>query len=87
MKALFVVQPVLFSVLSSVSLFAPAWLPTAALPPTVASCSYTAGWGFWLPANLVNFVFVPPTGRVLFANAAGAVEAGGLELGWVCWRG
>lgn len=35
--------------------------------------TYTAGWGFWLPANLVNFVFVPPTGRVLFANAAGLI--------------
>lgn len=56
--------------------------PAACRPgPSPHPCSYTAGWGFWLPANLVNFVFVPPTGRVLFANAAGAPTGSSVQPG------
>lgn len=33
--------------------------------------TYTMGWGFWPVANIVNFMWVPATQRVLFANMAG----------------
>lgn len=32
---------------------------------------YRAGWVFWPLANMVNFLLVPPTGRVLYVNCAG----------------
>lgn len=42
--------------------------------------TYKTGWGFWVPANMFNFLVVPPTHRVLYANAAvrcaGAGRAG-----------
>lgn len=57
-------------------------LPSAPLLPLTLSKAAQAnqaashpcmqvGWAFWPAANLVNFVLVPPTHRVLFANAAG----------------
>ena len=30
-----------------------------------------AGTAFWVPVNIVNFALVPPSQRVLYANAAG----------------
>jgi len=34
--------------------------------------SYTMGWAFWLPVNMLNFAVVPPGfGRVLYINAMG----------------
>jgi len=32
---------------------------------------FQAGWVFWPVANMANFLLVPPTGRVLYANCAG----------------
>ena len=32
---------------------------------------FRAGWVFWPAANMVNFLMVPPTQRVLYVNGAG----------------
>ena len=32
---------------------------------------FRAGWVFWPAANMINFLMVPPTGRVLYVNCAG----------------
>jgi protein Mpv17 len=45
-----------------------------ALPPTFAT-----GCLFWPAANLLNFMFVPTTGRVAYANAAGLLWNGWLS--------
>ncbi|KAK9820968.1 hypothetical protein WJX81_002298 [Elliptochloris bilobata] len=32
---------------------------------------FRAGWVFWPAANMINFLLVPPAGRVLYVNGAG----------------
>lgn len=48
--------------------------------PAPAARADTAGWAFWPAANVFNFLVVPPTSRVLYANAV--VSLGGHARGW-----
>lgn len=35
--------------------------------------SLSAGWKLWIPAHVVNFAFVPPSQRILYANVMSVV--------------
>ena len=68
--------------------FAPTFIPTfmaslmilegnaSAIPDKLRSAwwpTIRANWGLWIPAQIVNFAFIPPTHQVLFSNSVGFV--------------
>lgn len=56
------------------SLTTPLPRPSALAPPLKPRPPLQADWCVWPPAQLVNFLFVPPQFRVTYIN--------GLTLGW-----
>jgi protein Mpv17 len=42
--------------------------------------TYVTGSVFWPAANMLNFMFVPPSGRVAYVNAAGLIWNAYLSL-------
>eukprot|EP00937_MAST-01D_sp_MAST-1D-sp2_P003945 g3945.t1 len=62
--------------------------PISAVPGEVKKAwwpAVTGNWGIWIPAQLINFRFMPPNLQVLFANVVGCVW--NVYLSWVAHGG